>query len=837
MDEEFRPEELSSKEQALLRAFDAMDLGALEQVGEEQSDSFHTDHTDPLNPLAEMASAENEMLSAEEMLILFIGEADEDLQLLRQILQQLEPDDQLDKARLQALQRTAHKIKGTSAAVGFFSLSMIARHLENVAELILPGLIEPLIGLNALVQTIHALELTLDSIVGSSEEDSTPLAQLEEEYQALGILTQVQALSHSGTLAGTSASQERLATTSFMHVDPQRVEHLTLHTERLAELNTPLESAQAEVEKALLELQTAQTRLQRLEVLLASHEFSLTLNRKAEQHGTNEQPSSQLVARILAESEERTGHSMVSATRRKSTSQAGDTVLWDDLEIDRFTERDILMHSLSEAIADVATASSQLNSAFTRLNRVVEKYKHQATHVRDDALLLRLTPISTLWPYIEQAVQMSAEMHQRTIQFEASVNTLEIDQDVLEALKHPLMQLVRICISNSLGAAPALEHSDADADVNDDASGASGASGASRSGHIWLNSQSNDGTVTLEIGFSMPVAGGALNEVQAAIQHLNGTISAGRNAAGGISFYLGLPRTHGATKALLLRIGTQRVATPIMHVHRIIEESWLAQHGLQETIFPLRAIPGFDFQPVEAGDRLLNPSFGPEPFQPVLRPVLLLRTSQLSDRPIAIQVDEVIGTVELIVKPLAPHLQRPGISGTTIDGSGNVILMLDLPELVRRHYSQGVINHARTKDTTGTKDATEQRYSTEQKHSLVLIADDSVYMRQSLRQTLLKEGYRVIDAYDGIRALELLSGQLPDVLLLDVEMPNLNGYDLLSIMHLHPEFVGIKVIMLTSRTSEKHQARAHELGVYGYLTKPCPAELLIETVRLALGLT
>src|SRR5205823_12376553 len=184
---------------------------------------------------------------------------------------------------------------------------------------------------------------------------------------------------------------------------------------------------------------------------------------------------------------------------------------------------------------------------------------------------------------------------------------------------------------------------------------------------------------------------------------------------------------------------------------------------------------------------------------------------------------EVLGTVELVVKPLAPHLHRPGITGTAIDGTGHVLLMVDVPELLRQqklfqHQVETMTHHGPIHPTQPS----------------VLVADDSVYIRQSLVQILSHAGYRVNTARDGMEALELMLDNPPHALVLDLEMPNLNGYDLLSMMHLHPELAHVKVIMLTARSSEKHQKRANELGISAYLTKPCPQDILLETLQRSL---
>ncbi|MGH2509807.1 MAG: response regulator, partial [Ktedonobacteraceae bacterium] len=118
----------------------------------------------------------------------------------------------------------------------------------------------------------------------------------------------------------------------------------------------------------------------------------------------------------------------------------------------------------------------------------------------------------------------------------------------------------------------------------------------------------------------------------------------------------------------------------------------------------------------------------------------------------------------------------------------------------------------------------------------ILVADDSVYIRQSLRSTFERAGYHVIEAHDGIEALEYLTSEhMPAILMLDIEMPNLNGYDLLNILHTQPGIADCKTILLTSRSSEMHRQRALELGAYDFLSKPCTQEVLLETVRRALA--
>ena len=176
MDEEFNSDELSADDLAVVHAFDALDLGdwEVERPAIEQS-------------LRNAPPTDASTLSPDDMLALFVSEVDEDMATIQRTLQQLEPDDQLDTARLQTLQRTAHKMKGTSGAIGYTAMASIAQRMEALTTLIIHGEIVPFIGLHALVQTVRALEMTLNSVVTYGQENGEPLAELEAEYKALNI--------------------------------------------------------------------------------------------------------------------------------------------------------------------------------------------------------------------------------------------------------------------------------------------------------------------------------------------------------------------------------------------------------------------------------------------------------------------------------------------------------------------------------------------------------------------------------------------------------------------------------------------------------------------------
>ena len=382
---------------------------------------------------------------------------------------------------------------------------------------------------------------------------------------------------------------------------------------------------------------------------------------------------------------------------------------------------------------------------------------------------------------------MSALAQQHQVLFETEGETTEIDQDILEQLKQPLLQLVRTYTAYG-------SHTAAKIGVEEQEKAAD---------RIWLHVHTVDNEVNIEVGFSMTVAGGALDEVQEAIRRLHGTIVARRNKLGGVSFHLRLPRSQGTIQGFLVAVGSRRVVVPFSQVRRIAQST---EHAA-EPLYTLNSLLGFPLEqaPPESG-----------------RAVIILQT----ESPLAVEVDAILGETRLVVKPLAPYLQRRGIVGTAIDGTGNILLVVNVPELINRYETL----ETTLKVAAIHREGNHSPYIA-QKQPSILVADDSVYIRQSLHQTLSYAGYKVNEADDGMKTLERLLDHPPDALLLDIEMPNLNGYDVLSMMHAHPELANVKTIMLTSRTSEKHKVRARELGADAYLTKPCPQDVLLETLR------
>ncbi|MBW8809063.1 MAG: response regulator, partial [Lysobacter sp.] len=196
----------------------------------------------------------------------------------------------------------------------------------------------------------------------------------------------------------------------------------------------------------------------------------------------------------------------------------------------------------------------------------------------------------------------------------------------------------------------------------------------------------------------------------------------------------------------------------------------------------------------------------------------------------AVTIDQVIGNREIVVKPVGPQVASvPGIFGATIMGDGRVVVILDIAPLVRR---RAALLQDFTQNAAPPPAPAETR-----RVPLVMVVDDSVTMRKVTGRVLERHNFEVVTAKDGIDALERLGERVPDLMLLDIEMPRMDGYELATQMKADPHLRDVPIVMITSRTGEKHRQRAFEIGVERYLGKPYQEPELMRNVFELLGIT
>jgi|GEM_PF-755649 chemosensory pili system protein ChpA (sensor histidine kinase/response regulator) len=362
-----------------------------------------------------------------------------------------------------------------------------------------------------------------------------------------------------------------------------------------------------------------------------------------------------------------------------------------------------------------------------------------------------------------------------------------------------------------------------------------------------------------------------LDEVRTAIHRLKGTITVRSEPDKGSVFRIRVPISLSIVRALSVHVAGQTYAVPFSSVVQMVavapEDMLPSTPAASASSSNAKSMMGSGVKRLRVRLDTLTPASNQEseqqsaataasptsletvsePIEPVYEeiPVLSLAdllgfetsppSSQLAlvievgRQRAALLVDQVSDDQEVVIQTLPAHLRRRAIRGATVTPDGVVQLLLDLPELVQ--------NSLNSLDQVQQLPAPRKKLPPQRKPSAaprVLVVDDSVSIRGALELTLTRAGFEVQLARDGIEALELMLVSVPQVMVLDIEMPRLDGFELLSVMRDMPQFAGVRVIMLTSRAADKHREQALKLGAADYLIKPCPQETLIEAVRAQL---
>jgi chemosensory pili system protein ChpA (sensor histidine kinase/response regulator) len=326
----------------------------------------------------------------------------------------------------------------------------------------------------------------------------------------------------------------------------------------------------------------------------------------------------------------------------------------------------------------------------------------------------------------------------------------------------------------------------------------------------------------LETGFStaetvtqLAGRGVGMDVVHNEIKQLGGSLAIDSKHGEGTTFVIRLPFTLAVTQAILVRLGESTYAVPMSSVQGVVR---IARKDLDRRMAeanPNYVYAGEEFLIYELSN-LLNTGQSRISDETQL-PLLMTRTG---DQRAAVRVDAVIGSREIVVKSVGPQISSvPGIFGATIMGDGSVVMILDLAPLVRRHAA------LRARDIG---DAVEvpvapvapAPVAEPRRNPLVMVVDDSITMRKVTTRVLERNDMEVVTAKDGLDAVEKLQDKVPDVVLLDVEMPRMDGYELATYMKNDARLKQVPIIMITSRTGEKHRQRALEIGVERYLGKP-----------------
>ena len=718
-----------------------------------------------------------------------------------------------EMAPVKDLQRDLHTLKGGARIAGLAPVGDLAHAIETLLE-------KPIAEPSRAVEVIRLLEHGFDHLHGLTEA----LAQGRAMAYPQALIDRVLAL------AGASAASTP--------VEQAAVEPLPalLPEETTAEDGPNRGGAeQIRVRADLLDSlvnhagEVAIYR-SRLEQQVSAYRFNL-----AELEQTVTRLRSQL--RMLEIETE----AQIIARYQREHREAG-MAAFDPLELDRFSQLQQYSRALAESVSDLVSIQGTLDELTRQAETLLIQQSRVSSDLQEGLLRTRMLPFDTLVPNLRRTLRQSALEEGKLAQLVVEGAHGEMDRNLLDRLKAPFEHMLRNAVAHGIESPAdrrragkpeegtvriqvAREATEVVVRISDDGRGLDRAAIRARAlerGLIEADATLDDArllALIVQPGFStagtvtqLAGRGVGMDVVANEIRQLGGSLAIESAPGEGTTFVLRLPFTLAVTQAILVRIGEASFAIPMASVQGVarVAADELAAHLASDT--PVFEHHGEAYGIHDLGELLDLPARLPSGDETV--PLLLTRAGDVRA---AIRIDAVIGSREIVVKSVGPQVSSvPGVLGATIMGDGSVLVILDLPPLIRHNLTRRARRVAEGRPAVPAPVAAAPR-----QRPLVMVVDDSITMRKVTSRVLERHEYEVATAKDGLDALEKLhESRVPDLMLLDIEMPRMDGYELATQMKADPRLREVPIIMITSRTGEKHRQRAFDIGVDHYLGKP-----------------
>lgn len=543
-------------------------------------------------------------------------------------------------------------------------------------------------------------------------------------------------------------------------------------------------------------------------------------------------------------------------------AQARDAELaFDPLEFDRFTRVQELTRMMAESVNDVATVQRNIQRAVESTEDGLVAQARQTRELQRDLLRTRMVEFDSISERLYRVVRQASKETGKQVRLDITSGHIEMDRGVLDRMTAAFEHLLRNSVVHGIETpeqrrlagkpdegrieiALSQELNEVAVVFKDDGAGldlvrlrekgeAQGllSHGAAVSDDEIAQLIYTPGISTAAEVSSLAGRGVGMDVVRTDVVALGGRIVTETQQGRGTSFQLILPLTTAVTHVVMLRAGELVIGVPstVVELVRRLSNDELAQAYASRTLKV-----GDEEVPFFWSGALLHAS--PRSLESQVRslPVVIFRSA--SQR-VAMHVDEVLGNQEVVVKNLGPQLSRlPGLAGMSVLASGAVVLIYNPVALAAVYGAQVPLwieemlaRDQRHAEASGPALPVEMAVQTV---PLVLVVDDSITVRRVTQRLLQREGYRVAMAADGLQALEKLQQEKPAVVLSDIEMPRMDGFDLVRNIRNDVRMAGLPVIMITSRIAEKHREHARELGVDHYLGKPYSEDELLSLVAM-----
>ncbi len=727
--------------------------------------------------------------------------------------------------------RALHTLKGSSRLAGAMRLGEMAHRLESAieqidAETVTADQIDPLQGsfdgLQANFEALRAIGQTpSESVISQPVEAARSRAVVSEMPVAAAATPAVQAARLPGP---SQLAPLRVAASQSVRVRAQLLDRLVNQAGEVMISRSRLDARLGQFRSSLTDLSG---NLDRLRQQLRDIEV---------------QAESQMQSRLALSKD----------------SAAG----FDPLEFDRFTRVQELTRMMAESVNDVATVQRNLQRSMEGAEDDLIAQGRQARELQRDLLRTRMVEFEGIAERLYAVVRQSSKETGKQIKLDITGGSIEMDRGVLDRMTPAFEHLLRNCVAHGIedpevrlaAGKPAsgtitvdLQHegNDVSVEFRDDGAGLNlprirekalaqgivesemALSDADAAHLIFMPGFSTASEVTGLAG-----RGIGMDVVRSEINALGGRIEISTEAGKGAAFRMVLPLTTAVTQVVMLRSGDLAVGVPA-GVVEIVRRTPAAdlEEAYRTGIFD----DGVEKLPFFWSGALLQASARSNEPAGKTRPVVIFRSAA---QRVAMHVDEVLGNQEVVVKNLGPQLSRlPGLAGMSVLASGAVVLIYNPVALATVYGDQvraatAAMVSAPEAGGSGTgKSVVSPQLAGTSQVPLVLVVDDSITVRRVTQRLLQREGYRVALAADGLQALERLQEERPTVVLSDIEMPRMDGFDLARNIRADGALRGLPIIMITSRIAEKHREHAMELGVNHYLGKPYSDEELLSLIQ------
>ena len=524
---------------------------------------------------------------------------------------------------------------------------------------------------------------------------------------------------------------------------------------------------------------------------------------------------------------------------------------FDALEMDQYSSLNQLSKSLAESASDLVDFKTTLAEKIRDTEGLLLQQSRIQAEIQESLMRTRLVPFSRLLPRLQRLVRQTSSTVNKPTELVVNNTEGELDRNILEKLVSPLEHMLRNAIDHGIEDAEQRQKlgkpltgridlnitrqgTDVLVSFNDDGKGIDPKiihAKAVEKGLIEAEQNLEAAEILQFIfhpGFStaqqvtqISGRGVGLDVVQSEIKLLGGQVTVSSELGKGSIFTIRVPTTVAVSDALMVKVGDQQFAVQLSQIDRIVR---ISPAALEEYFETQKDYFDIDFQSYKL--RYLG-EFTANQITPRLHgiahslPVLLIKGSM--GQSIAILVDQLIGSrSQIVVKPIGKQFASINeIAGATILGDGQVCLILDGQSIARQVQGS-------TRSSAAHLNQDKQRHRDQRR--LIMIVDDSVTVRKVTSRLLERQGFDVITAKDGVDAIEQLENVKPDLMLLDIEMPRMDGFEVTNLVRHHEVHRDLPIIMITSRTGEKHRERAFSLGVTNYMGKPFQEADLLENI-------